>query len=302
MNFYSLETILAIILMVLLGYILRRWEILKAEDAASLNKIVVNVAIPSMIFLAMYTANLSVLPSLIPIPLVCILVAIITAIIAYIWTRLKKFPKKTRWSIILPSAMLNSGFLGYPISLGIFGTDGLIRAIFYDTGSIIVFIMFGIILIFIFGGRYQDIVKIALIFPPLWGIILGLMANYLSLPLDFIIEDVMKYLAGAAIPLIMISLGLSLEFKGIKENFESAAMVSVVRLILSPVLAFLIVLILGISGLERSVTILEAAMPSAMLSVVLAIKYNLNVKLTASCVFLSTILSLLTLPIIIPLI
>lgn len=302
MNLSSVETILSIIVMVILGYLMRRWGILKAGDAQSLNKIVVNVAIPSMIFLAMYHADLSVLPSLTPIPLVCIMVAAITGGLAYVWTKIKRFPEKTRWSIIIPSAMLNSGFLGYPIALGVFGGDGLVRAIFYDMGSILVFIGFGIILLFIFGGRYQDILKRALIFPPLWGIILGIAANYFAISLGFMADDVLNYLSGAAIPLIMISLGLSLEFKGIKEHFESAAMASFIRLIISPAIAFLIVLMVGLTGLERNVTIIQAAMPSAMLSMVLAINYDLDLKLTAACVFLSTILSLLTLPLVLALI
>ncbi len=301
MNLNALQTIISIILMVILGYLLRRWGILKAEDAQSLNKIVVNVAIPSMIFLAMYDVDLAILPSLTPIPLVCILVALTTSIIAYTWTKLRKLPKKTRWSIIIPSAMLNSGFLGYPISLGVFGSQGLVRAIFYDMGSILVFISFGIVLLFIFGGKYQDIIKRTLSFPPLWGIILGITANFISFPIGLLGENILNYLSGAAIPLIMISLGLSLEFRGIKEYFRSAAMVSFVRLILSPLIAFFIVLIIGLTGLERDITILEAAMPSAMLSLVLALNYNLEFKLTASCVFFSTIMSLITLPIVIAL-
>ena len=51
-------------------------------------------------------------------------------------------------------------------------------------------------------------------------------------------------------------------------------------------------------GLERQVTIIEAAMPSAMLSLVLAITYDLDIKTAAACIFASTILSLITIPLI----
>jgi predicted permease len=86
--------------------------------------------------------------------------------------------------------------------------------------------------------------------------------------------------------------------KGIKEHLTDAAFVSVVRLLISPALTVLIVSISGLTGLERTVTIIEAVMPSAMLSVVLAITYDLDIKLTASCVFFSTILSLISLTLI----
>jgi predicted permease len=55
----SYETIIAIILMIILGYLCRRFEFLKAEDTQTLNKIVVYIAIPSLIFLSMYNADLS---------------------------------------------------------------------------------------------------------------------------------------------------------------------------------------------------------------------------------------------------
>lgn len=301
MNMGSIETIMAIIVMVILGYILRRINFLKAEDANSLNKIVVHIAIPSLIFLSMYKMNISELPSLTIIPLICISVAIITGAIAYFWTRMKGYSTKKSWSIILPVAMVNSGFMGYPFALGIFGSEGLLRAVFYDMGSTFVFIFLGIVLLFIFGGKPKDVVRRFLIFPPLWGIILGLGANCLNIPLGFVVEDVLHYLSGAAIPLIMISLGLSLEFRGIKENFQDATFVSVTRLLISPLIAFSMVSMVGLGGLEKTVTILESAMPSAMLSMALSISYDLDFRTTAACIFLSTVLSMVSLPLILTL-
>ena len=69
MDLKLIETILAIIIMVFLGYGMRRSGLLKYEDAKSLNKIVVNLAIPSLIFMALYRIDISVIPSLIPIPI-----------------------------------------------------------------------------------------------------------------------------------------------------------------------------------------------------------------------------------------
>lgn len=298
MDIILIETILAIIILVILGYSLRRLGLLKFEDAQSLNKIVINLAIPALIFLSLYKIDTSIIPFLIPIPFICILIGVFSGLIAYIWTKIRGYSKKTRWSIMVPAVLVNSGFLGYPITLGVFGTDGLVRAIFYDWGTMMVFIIMGVVLLLIFGGSTKDILKRTLMFPPLWAVILGFLFNYANIPLGYVVSDVLNYLSGAAIPLIMISLGLSLEFKGIKEYFVDASFVSILRLLISPLMAFLIVMIFGLSGLDRTVTIIEASMPPAMFSVVLAITYELDVKLTAACVFFSIILSLITLPIV----
>ncbi|MGC9517724.1 MAG: AEC family transporter [Methanomicrobiales archaeon] len=291
----SLETILIIILLIGIGYFLRKINVLKSEDSLVLNKVVVNLSIPSLIFLAMYTADLNNIYLLAPIPFICIFLGIITGLLGYLFAKAKKYSVKTRWSIITTSAMVNSGFLGYPVVLSVFGANGLVRAIFYDMGSIILFIGFGVLFLLLFGGKYSTIIKRAFIFPPLWGILLGIGFNVMNIEIG-ILENIVDYLSGAAIPLIMISLGLSLQARNIKGYFEAASFVSFIRLIIAPIIALLLVSLFGFGGLEKSVIIVEAAMPSAMLSLVLALTYDLDVNATAACIFLTTILSLISIP------
>ncbi len=297
----STETILAIILLILIGYIAKRIGLLKPEDSLTLNKIVINIAIPSLIFLAMFNADLSNLKILLPITLICIVTGSLCGLIVYLFARARGYSKKTRWTLVGTSTLFNSGFLGYPVVLGIFGAAGLVRAVFYDMGSTILFLSLGILFIIIFGGKYTSIIKRTLLFPPLLGIILGILANILHLNPGFIPLNVLKYLSGAAIPLIMISLGLSLEAGDIKNYFGAASFVTLTRLVISPMIAILMVYILGLHGLEGTVTVVEAGMPSAMLSLVLAASYDLDINAAAACIFLSTVLSMITLPILISL-
>jgi hypothetical protein len=298
----STETILAIILLILIGYLAKRIGLLKAEDSLTLNKIVINIAIPSLIFLAMFNADLSNLKILLPVTLICIITGSLCGLLVYLFSRARGYSKKTKWTLVGTSTLFNSGFLGYPIVLGIFGATGLVRAVFYDMGSTILFLSLGIFFILIFGGKYTSIIKRTVLFPPLWGIILGILANILHLNPGFIPLDVLKYLSGAAIPLIMISLGLSLEAGGLKNYFGAASFVTLTRLIISPMIAILMVYILGLHGLEGTVTVVEAGMPAAMLSLVLAASYDLDVNAAAACIFLSTVMSMITLPILISLI
>jgi auxin efflux carrier (AEC) len=295
----STETILAIILLILIGYIAKKVALLKPEDSITLNKIVINVAIPALIFLAMFSADLSNMNVLIPITMICIVTGILSGLIVYLFSRARGYSKKTKWTLVGTSTLFNSGFLGYPVVLGVFGAEGLVRAVFYDIGSTILFLSLGILFILLFGGKYTSIIRRTLLFPPLWGIILGILANLLNLDPGVITLNVLKYLSGAAIPIIMISLGLSLEVGGLKNYLGAASLVSVIRLIISPIIAILMVIILGLNGLEGTVTVIEAGMPSAMLSLVLAASYDLDIKAAAACIFLSTVLSLISLPILI---
>lgn len=291
----SYETIIAIIVLILIGYLCRRTGFLKPEDTRTLNKIVIYLAIPSLIFLAMYNADLSGILTLGSITLICIAVGLICGGIAYFFARLRDYSRETRWGLVTASAMLNSGFLGYPVVLGVFGSVGMVSAVFYDLGSVILFIFFGLLLILVYGGNYRQIFRESVFFPSIIAIVLGILANQFHLPLGSMVPGILDYLSGAAIPLIMLSLGLSLEFKEVKEYFAAASFVSVVRLVISPIIAIVLASILGLSGVNFQVAVVQAGMPSGMLTLVLAITYNLDIKITAACVFLSTALSMLSL-------
>jgi hypothetical protein len=295
----SYETIIAIVLLIVVGYICRRLEFLRPEDTQTLNKIVLYIAIPCLIFMAMFTTDLSNILSLFTVTLVCIVVGLLCGSIAYFFARIRNYPPKIRWSLVTTSAMFNSGFLGYPVILGVFGSVGLVRAVFFDVGNTLLFILFGIFLLFIYGGNYQSIARRSVFFPPFIAFVLGILFNSFHLPLGTVLPDVLNYLSGAAIPLIMISLGLSLEFKEVYNHINAAIFVSFIRLIISPIIALLLVSGLGFSGINFPVSIVEAGMPSAMLSLVLAITYDLDVKVTAACIFLSTALSTVSLTLLI---
>ncbi|KZX16138.1 putative transporter YfdV [Methanobrevibacter cuticularis] len=292
-------TIIAILVMIFLGYFLKRIDLLNISDVNTLNKIVINVTMPCLIFSALYTADLSSIGKLAIMPLVGLIVSSFSGIIAYSILTFKRYPKKEKWSIMVPIILGNTAFLGFPLTLGIFGDIGLIRAIFYDISSLIVFLSLSVILMFNFGGSFKTAIKKVLSFPVLWAVTFGIFFNLIQLSIGDLPLKVIDYLAAASIPLIMISLGLSLQFKNIKRSLKVATFATVIKLLIGPLIALIIVTILGLTGIEHTIAIIEAGMPSGMLTLVLAINYDLDFKLTADCVVITTVMSLISLPILI---
>ena len=74
---------------------------------------------------------------------------------------------------------------------------------------------------------------------------------------------------------------------------------SIMKLAFFPLVAACIVIYLGLVDLQFNVAIIEAAMPSGMLSLLLSITYNLDFELTSDCILINTVISLVTLPLII---
>ena len=256
--------IVSIIVMILIGALSKKIGLLKENDVETLNNIVINIAL---------------------------------GVLTYLLLNFLGWDKRKIWSLVIVVVLGNTGFLGYPITQGIFGNAGMIRAVFCDISTSIIFVVLSFILILIFDGEIKVAIRKILTFLPLWSIILGITFNILSIPITSVGSTVVTYLAGATIPLIMISLGLSLKIDGLKNHFKEVGLASFIKLIIYPLIALGVLSLLNITGFEHTIGLIEAAMSSAMLGLVLAVTYRLDWELTSDCIFTSTVFSLVTIPI-----
>ena len=292
-------TILSIILMIALGYFLKRIDFLSVKDVDSLNNIVINILLPCMIFSALYIADLSLMSSLGVLPFVILASSFITGIVSYVILKKMNLPDKTLWSVLVAIMIANTAFMGYPVNIGIYGSEGFLRAIFCDIATSVIFLILSFVLVLKFGGSPKMAVKKIALFPPLWAIILGILLNLLNIPIGPVLENTVDYLGNGTIPLIMLSLGISIDLSGLKRSKSMIIFTSIMKLAFFPLVAFFIVSWLGFVDLQFNVSIIEAAMPSGMLSLILAITYKLDYELTTDCILIDTVISLISLPLII---
>ena len=291
-------TILSIILMIGLGYVLKRIDFLAEKDIGPLNKVVMYILMPCMIFHALYYADLSLISKLGILPIIILASSLITGAVSYIILKQFNFDDVKLWSVLVTVMIANTAFMGYPVNLGIYGQEGFLRAIFCDIATLCIFLILSFILILKFGGTAKTAVRKITFFPPLWAVILGLFFNFLNIPIGPVLDNTINYLGQGAIPLIMLALGLSIDFSGLSRSKSMIVFTSIFKLMFFPFLAFLFVSFLGLSDLQYNVTIIEAAMPSGMLSLLLSISYKLDYQLTSDCILINTVISLITLPII----
>ena len=288
--------IVSIIVMILIGALSKRIGLLKEEDVETLNNIVINISLPCMIFNALYTADVSLLPRLSILTVYMLITSLIVGVLTYLLLKSFGWDKRKIWSMVIVVVLGNTGFLGYPITQGIFGNEGMIRAVFCDISTSIIFVTLSFILILIFDGEIRVALKKIITFLPLWSIVLGILLNIFSVPITSLGSTVVSYLAGATIPLIMISLGLSLNLEGLKNHFKEVGLASIIKLVIYPLIALGVLSLLNITGFEHTIGFIEATMSSAMIGLVLAISYKLDWELTSDCIFTTTLFSLLTIP------
>ena len=166
--------IISIIVMILIGLFLKKINLLKEDDVETLNNIVLNIALPCLIFNALYTADVSLLPKLSILTVYMLITSLIVGILTYALLKFLAWDQKKIWSVLITVVLGNTGFLGYPITQGIYGNAGLIRAVFCDVSTSITFVILSFILILIFDGTYKAAIHKIITFAPLWAIILGI--------------------------------------------------------------------------------------------------------------------------------
>ena len=293
------EVILVPTVMILLGILLKQINFLKQSDRELLSKIVLYIALPAMIFTNLKDANIS--SDMAYLPILGLVTSGLLLIVAYLYCRACNYSKKTTWTIMIAASIMNTGFIGFPVSLGVFGNEGFLNAVFFDLSTSLLVVVYGIVLARQFGGNTREVLKKAVFFMPIWGVIFGLIFNVFDIPLTYTVDSILNYFGNATIPLIMLSIGLSLDFRNVGQNLKDSLVVSIIKLVISPLIIFVLATWLNIGGMALNIAVLEAGMSTAGNALVLAIEYGLDADLMGSMIFTNVVLSIFSLTAIISL-
>lgn len=211
-----------------------------------------------------------------------------------------KSTKEDISAILLGALFPNSGNYGAPVMLFALG------AVAFDY-AIVLMVLHGFIIstvgIFIasFGGGATISVKDAIVsifrIPVIYGAIAGIAFQLGNITIDEKLMDIIQMTGNAAIPVVMLILGMQLaQIK--KENFELKNINAVIfiRMIISPVVAMILVLFMPVDETMKIVFIVLNAMPVAANSTMLAVQFNVKPNLVSFSTLITTLLSLLTIP------
>jgi predicted permease len=209
--------------------------------------------------------------------------------------RLLKFPRPIFIAILLTTLFMNAGNYGLPVNLFAFGEPGLAQAsVFFVLSGIMIYTV-GVLIASLGSYPLTKALTGLLKIPMIYALALAFLFLRMDwvMPLPF--QRTIDLLGQAAIPAMLILLGLQLGRLRWAGNLRALALTVSARLVLSPILAVAISLVLGLQGTARQAGILEAAMPTAVMTTVLATEYNVEPAFVTAAVFVSTILSPFTL-------
>ncbi len=287
------DVITPVFLLVIIGYIAGPRLGLNAR---TLSRVAYFLFVPSFIFNVISTARTEASLA-IRMLLYIAAVHIGLAVLALIVGLLLKRPSPMISAYVLIAVFGNVGNFGLPLIEFRFGTEAILPATVYFLALVIIAFVIGVYAAsWQSGGSWRALLSV-LKTPAIVAAFPAMLINWTGFPLPLAITRVTGLLGDAMIPVMLVTLGVTLASnKSLEINFDTIV-ASSLRLIGGPILAIALVSFFGLTGLERGTGILQSSMPAAVLVSIIAFEHDLMPEFITMTVLFSTIASVITLTI-----
>ncbi len=215
--------------------------------------------------------------------------------LAFLIGKLLRLERTVLTAVLLTSLVGNNGNYGMPIISFAFGQEALAYASIYFVTSAIMVYTLGVMIASLGHLPFKDALVGLLKVPAIYAIILAMIFVRAGWTLPEPLQRTVTLASGAAIPSMLVLLGLELQRAEWTRNLRALGIPSFCRLVAGPPLALVLAALFGLPVPARQAGVTEASMPTAVMTTVLAAEYRLESSLVTAIVFTSTLLSPLTL-------
>jgi len=284
------EVLFPVFLVVGIGYYLGKKN--PKIDTAFITNFAANIGTPAMILYALNPVNISfdVFKYYFGYYVIAIIGFILIGIFCLFIQNTKDIVRE-----LPPLIMPNTGNMGLPICLFAYGSQGL--GVSASISALIILCHFTLG-VFLAARKFS--VDVVIKSPPFYTIIVAVILLYYDFHLPVFIENTTMLLMYATIFLILMSLGIALtRFKVF--SFKKALICSIGRVIVGPIIGFLLIKYFKLTGFAAGVLLIQCSMPSAVLNYLVASIYSPKkiIDSVASTIVVSTVMSFFTIPIVV---
>jgi predicted permease len=274
-----------------IGYLLERRV---AGSVRTLSTITFNALSPCLVFTQLVTSRLSG-QEVGRMALYCVLLTGVMGIAARLAAVPLGLEKRALGSFLIVVMFSNSGNYALPLILFAFGSDALAHASVYFVTSAILVYTVGVFIASRGGQDARSAFKGLLRVPALYALVAAGVILILKLTPPEAVMRPVGMLSNAALPMMLLILGMQLKRAVVPNRPRVVGMAVALSLLISPLIGITLTILLGLSGPARASAITLASMPAAVVTTVLALEFDLDSSFVTSTVFVSTLLSPLTL-------
>lgn len=295
-----MASILLIFICLLVGYLLKRYQLVEAYSFRSFNTLIIYVALPALTL--QYIPNIEINTDLIlPILMPWLNILLSWMLFAYLGRKLG-WGRGITGAIILLTGFGNTSFVGIPIIQALYGKAGIETVIMIDQpGGFVALSTLGILIANIYSDKQQStasgIFKNILMFPPFIAFVVGFVLNVTQVNIPVEINTIFSTLGALVVPLALISVGmqLRLDFKSIYWKYIGIGLGF--KLLLFPAIIFVLYFLLfQQSGQVIQITLIEAAMAPMITAGIVATNYDLEPRYCSLMLSVGLLASFLILP------
>lgn len=296
-----INTMIELFLVLLLGYGIAKLGMIDPETNKKLSALVVNVSMPALI-VASVADNIGN-GSLREVLAYLIYGAVfygIMLLLAWLLTLLMGTPKNQRGTYQFMLIFSNCSFMGYPVMESIFGTEAIFLSSIFNIPFNLLAFSYGIMLISKDGEEAAQFDVKKLLNPGIIASLLALIIFALRLELPQVFRQTLSTVGSLTTPLSMLVLGASLAVVPIRDVFREIRVypMTLIRLLILPLITYFLMQLVTDNVMLIGIGTMTAAMPVASMSVMLSNQYKGNTKLASIGVFISTLCSVVTIPVV----
>ena len=292
-----LDNLFPIIFVAGVGFLLQRLLSLDPQPLVNLSYFVL---LPALQFILVIDSELGG-GEVLQVILLASAVIFLCLIIAWMAAQLLKLPPGLTAAVLVVAAFMNAGNYGLSLNKLAFGEAGLAWAsIFFITLTLWANALGVFILTAGRSSLRQALIEMLRV-PAVFAVFLGLLFKFLPFGIPSPLYQAVDLLAVATITVMLVILGMQIGKSGLPIHAGPLALVIFIRLVISPFLAWSISPFFHLPELARNTSIIEAGMPSAVLTSILALKFETEPEFVTGAVFITTLISPITLTIILSL-
>lgn len=286
-----------VFLLILIGYILGKMKLVDERGTKQITNILLCLVTPAVVIKAYQREfEMRLLKNLLVAFFLATLIHLLGIVLVHFV--FKKEPTNHYRINRFASLYSNCGFMAIPLLSATLGEDG----VFFGSAYLIVFtILYWIHGVYVFTeDKSQISLKKAVVNPGVVGAAISLLLFFFNIRLTGIFKETLDYVAGINTPLAMIVLGTFLTRIDLKKTFSNFEIykTTFMRLVLMPLIFVLITKILHTEPGVTKAVLISASCPVATNTTLFASKYNCDPPYAAEVVSFSTILSIVTIPLI----
>ena len=276
-------------LLMAVGVVLRKMNIITKEGKGMMTDLVIDLILPCNIISAFYMPmDKSVFVAELEILVICTFVSAVFY---------RRVPREKKMVLQYATVCSNAGFLGNPVAEGLYGSIGLLYASVYLIPQRIVMWSAGVSY-FTESPSKREVIKKVLKHPCIVAVEIGIVLMVTQIQLPGFLSSAIDNVGGCTTAITMILIGTILTDADMRHILtKTTVLYSFVRLVFIPAVVFAGCWLAGIDSVVAGVSVTLAAMPAGTTTAILAMKYHGDEEFATQCVVLTTLLSVVAIPV-----